>query len=124
MPTKKAKTGLIVKSLPTEQHDKAWGTGLSGYVFCPYKKLVALLGEPNAEGDGYKTDAEWIVEMNGKVLTIYNYKDGKNYNGRNGLATKNITEWHIGSKEDVNAEIKNLQKLLNPKKKPYLQNNS
>lgn len=111
------KKNIEVTLLPTERHIEITGTGLSGYVNCTYKQLVALLGKPNAQNDGYKVDAKWAVEMNGKILTIYNYKDGKNYNKSNGLATKNITDWHIGSKEDVDTEIKALQKMLDPKKK-------
>jgi hypothetical protein len=107
-----------IELLPAEKQKEIIGTGLIGYVYCPYKNLVSLLGKPNAENDGYKIDAEWAIEMNGKILTIYNYKDGHNYNGkRNGLPVSKITEWHIGSKEDVTSEMKALQKILNPKKK-------
>jgi hypothetical protein len=112
----KDKSGSIVKVLPVERIDEMYGTGLAGYIDCSYKSLVSLLGKPNGQSDGYKTDAEWVVEMNGKVLTIYNYKDGKNYNGRNGLAISKITDWHIGTKENVDAEIKELQKILDPTK--------
>lgn len=90
----------------------AVGTSLAGYIHTDYKKIVELLGKPHSNGDGYKVDAEWNIEMNGKVLTIYNYKDGKNYNGRNGLATKNITEWHIGAAKDAKDEIIALGKAL------------
>ena len=88
------------------------GTSLAGSIDTTYKKLVKLLGEPNTENDGYKTDAEWIIEINGKILTIYNYKDGKNYNEEEGLETEDITDWHIGAAEDVSNEIKELEKLL------------
>lgn len=115
--TKKKKKEPIVKVVPADRHREVSGTGLSGYIFCPYKNIVALLGKPNATGDGYKVDAEWIIEMKGTIMTIYNYKDGKNYNGRKGIATSKITEWHIGSHGYVNKEIKALQKILNPKKK-------
>lgn len=72
------------------------GTGLQGYVTVPYKKLVKIFGEP-LDGDGYKVDAEWIITFeDGTVATIYNYKDGKNYNGSSGMVTNRITEWHIG----------------------------
>ncbi len=114
---------LEIKLLPKERQMEVTGTGLSGYVDCSYKQLVDLLGEPNNEGDSYKVDAEWAIEMNGKILTIYNYKDGKNYNGENGLETEDITEWHIGShgrSAEIQSEIKALQKLLNPKKECIL----
>ena len=72
------------------------GTSLQGYVDTTYKKLVDTFGEPTGNA-GYKTDAEWdLVFEDGTVATIYNYKDGRNYNGTSGYATKDITEWHIG----------------------------
>lgn len=88
------------------------GTSLVGEIKVPYKKLVKLLGKPNAEGDSYKTDAEWEIVINGKVMTIYNYKDGKNYNGRNGIATTKLTDWHIGGGEDLIKEIAFLETKL------------
>ena len=74
----------------------AVGTHLQGYINIKYSKLVKKLGKPTSNGDGYKVDAQWKGNIDGKVFTIYNYKDGKNYNGRNGTPTKDITDWHIG----------------------------
>ena len=72
------------------------GTSLQGYVGTTYKKLVDTFGEPTGN-DGYKTDAEWdLVFEDGTVASIYNYKDGKNYNGDDGVDVENITDWHIG----------------------------
>ena len=71
-------------------------TSLQGYVDTTYKKLVDAFGEPTGN-DGYKTDAEWdLVFEDGTVASIYNYKDGKNYNGDDGVDVENITDWHIG----------------------------
>ncbi len=44
----------------------------------------------------HKTDAQWYIETPFGICTIYNYKDGKNYCGKNGLALKDITNWHLG----------------------------
>jgi hypothetical protein len=69
-----------------------------------YKKLVDAFGRPNESNDGEKTDAEWRLETkNGLYFTIYNYKSGKNYNGKEGDKIKDITDWHFGvaQKEDV-----------------------
>lgn len=79
------------------------GTSLQGYLNTSYKSLVAVFGEPNCEGDGYKVDAEWIGSINGKTFTIYNYKDGRNYMGKEGLATTKITDWHIGGNDKQTA---------------------
>ena len=90
----------------------AAGTSLVDEIQITYDKLVKLLGEPNADNDGYKTDAEWELEVNGKILTIYNYKDGKNYIGENGLEVEDITNWHVGGAGNLDVEINGLKKLL------------
>ena len=72
---------------------------LQGYIQTSYADLVACFGEPNSEGDGYKVDAEWMIKFNnGVYATIYNWKDGKNYNGDDGMELQDICEWHVGGK--------------------------
>jgi hypothetical protein len=74
------------------------GTCLQGHVYADYKVLKKVFGKPS-EGDGYKVDAEWdVVFSDGTIATIYNYKDGKNYNGSRGLAKTQITDWHVGGR--------------------------
>lgn len=71
-------------------------TCLQGYIKADYNKLVELFGEPT-EGDGYKIDAEWMLEFeDGTVATIYNWKNGRNYCGHEGDPVEIITDWHIG----------------------------
>lgn len=75
------------------------GTCLVGEIVVSYKILKRVFGQPTGS-DGYKSDAEWEIEFeDGEVATIYNYKDGKNYNGRSGLPKTKITNWHIGGKD-------------------------
>ena len=77
------------------------GTSLQGYVDADYKVLKKLFGKP-LEGDGYKVDAEWVVVFDNKIVaTIYNYKDGKNYNGASGLNKTQIRDWHIGGNSKI-----------------------
>lgn len=45
-------------------------------------------------------------------MTIYNYKDGKNYNGKSGIATSRLRDWHIGGNEDLTVEIEILKTAL------------
>jgi hypothetical protein len=72
------------------------GTSLQGYINANYVELLEAFGEPT-DGDGYKVDAEWvIVGDDGTVATIYNWKDGRNYCGRDGMAVWDIRNWHIG----------------------------
>jgi hypothetical protein len=72
------------------------GTSLMGEITCSYEKLRKLFGYPE-RGDGYKVDAEWSIKFeDGTIATIYNWKDGKNYNGAKGKNVEDITIWHIG----------------------------
>jgi hypothetical protein len=96
------------------------GTSLQGYVSTTYEKLVETFGEPT-NSDGYKSDAEWEIEfievsddeviVKRTAATIYNWKDGKNYNGCNGMDVEDITDWHIGgNNKDV---VKFVKEILN-----------
>lgn len=81
------------------------GSSLKGYLHVTYKSLVSLLGEPTyPKGDEYKVDAEWVITSElGYSLTVYNYKDGKNYMGEEGIPTNDITQWHVGGKDKEKA---------------------
>ena len=97
------------------------GTSLQGEIDCAYADLVAVIGEPNAEGDGYKVDAEWtltIITPSGArhVASIYNYKSGQNYNGPDAPEVVSIRDWHIGGHKSIVAEY--VQRILANKIKP------
>ena len=67
-----------------------------GDLTATYSDIVNVLGEPH-QSDGYKSDAGWDVLCDdGTFATIYNWKNGKNYNGEFGQDVENITEWSIG----------------------------
>ena len=73
---------------------------LQGEIDISYAELVEKLGESSENYDDYKSDAEWDIEFpDGSVASIYNYKDGKNYDGEDGLPTDEIRDWHIGGKD-------------------------
>lgn len=72
------------------------GTSLIDYITATYEELVNTFGEPNSATDEYKTDAEWTIDTPDGVATIYNYKNGHNYLGKDGMDVWDITEWHIG----------------------------
>ena len=82
------------------------GTSLKGYLRdVSYHRLVVLFGRPN-ESDGEKSDAEWDIRFeDGTVCTIYNWKNGKNYCGKDGLALRDITEWHVGAKKELDVTL-------------------
>lgn len=77
------------------------GTFLQNEVKTTYAHLCAVFGKPTTKGDGYKVDAEWIILTPEGIVTIYNYKDGKNYLGKDGLEVEKITEWHIGGHSNM-----------------------
>ncbi len=86
--------------------NEGMGFCLRGYIPVPYSKLVEVFGEPHSNGDGYKVDASWsILFEDGTLATIYNYKNGKNYNGKQGRATKYITDWHVGGFDNRAVEL-------------------
>ena len=84
-----------------------FGSSLIGYLKCSYQELIDSFGEPMkidlSTSDG-KTDVEWDIEFqDGTYLHIYNWKNGKNYLGDDGLEVDQIIEWNVGghSKKDL-----------------------
>ena len=68
-----------------------------GDLTATYGQLVELFGEPMDKTMGFKTDAEWVLEYeNGAIVTIYNWKNGKNYCGDEGLAIEEVDTWSVG----------------------------
>ena len=83
------------------------GTCLQGYVDASYEDLKACFGQ-HCQGDKHRTDAEWVLKFdNGTVATIYNYKDGKAYLGEDGLAVKDIRDWHVGGRSSYAIDLVN-----------------
>ena len=76
-------TNLTAK--PKMDWTAAGGTCLQGYIDANYADLCEKLGA-HSNGDEYKVDAEWVLRFSdGTIATVYNYKDGKNYCGEDGL---------------------------------------
>ena len=102
------------KKIETDGH-------LQGYIDADYNILVKLFGKPSDFYDDYKSDAEWQIQFkDGIKCDIYNYKDGKNYCGDDGLEVEEIREWHIGGNDKV--VVERIQKLLNGEKMFQLMN--
>ena len=84
--------------------------GLLDYVDVTYDDLLRTFGSPHT-GDEYKVDAEWDIQFeDGRIVSIYNYKDGKNYLGRKGTSVENIYKWHIGGKD--RSVIKDVKEII------------
>lgn len=82
----------------------AIGTSYAGLVTADYRDLVRTFGEPTRpDGDGDKTDAEWVIrfaggaDCTGVIVTVYNYKDGPAYMGAAGTPVDDIGNWHVGA---------------------------
>ena len=78
------------------------GTSLMGEFEVTYKEIKRIFGKENDVFDSYKSDASWKVMTPAGPASIYNYKNGKNYLGKEGTPKTNITEWHIGA-HNINA---------------------
>lgn len=85
--------------------DKIVGTCLQGYITADFDELVAIFGEPEWV-DSDKVDVEWILEFaDGTVATIYNWKNGPNYLGDEGLPPEVNEDWHIGGRSQRAVEL-------------------
>lgn len=82
----------------------ASGTSLQGFIESDYATLIQLFGDPDS-GDGYKTQAEWAVEVYddnfGTVtVTVYDWKQGDAYLGPgNGRSPEDIVVWNVGGRD-------------------------
>jgi len=81
-----------------EATENVGGTSLQGYIKASYEQLLKAFGAPNSTlCDNYKTDVEWAFKFaDGTVATLYNWKNGKNYLGSEGLELNDIYEWNVG----------------------------
>jgi len=79
------------------------GTHLHGHIKRTYAQLVEVFGEPHfvympRAGAEDKIDREWAFKFpDGRVFTVYNWKNGKAYCGTNGLDVEDITDWNVGA---------------------------
>ena len=82
------------------------GTSLMGHIDAGYSELIEAFGNSSEYFDNYKSDAEWMVRFDdGTEVTIYNYKDGKNYCGASGLPRTEIRDWHVGGHSKKAVEL-------------------
>ena len=82
-------------------------TCLQGTINVDSDTLVRCFGEPDPDYcDPMKTDAEWRVARSSLpyLISIYNWKNGKNYLGENGLPVEEITQWNIGGQKEEDVE--------------------
>ena len=72
-----------------------------GAISVSYEKLVSTFGQPMQKGyDDYKVDAEWRIKFaDNTLVTIYNWKNGRNYLGDHAPAVEQIKTWNIGGRD-------------------------
>ena len=80
------------------------GTHLHGHIHNrSYDDLIKAFGEPHFRyqpraGAEDKIDVEWAFEFpDGRVFTVYNWKNGKAYCGTHGEDVEDMTEWNVGA---------------------------
>jgi hypothetical protein len=73
-----------------EPTDQTNGTYLQGHIETTYRDLVSRFGDPTFENydPREKVNAEWVLEIDGKIVTIYNWKTGRVPMGKH--------NWHVG----------------------------
>ena len=91
---------------PATQKEMEVCSGLIGYLKTTFENLVKAFGEPDDFFDDYKSDASWhVTSSDGTMIDIYNYKDGTNYLGEEGLDVTEITNWHLGGEGEIFSEV-------------------
>tara|TARA_A100001515_G_scaffold143523_1_gene144856 strand:- start:1222 stop:1575 length:354 start_codon:yes stop_codon:yes gene_type:complete len=80
------------------------GTHFQGEFYSTWDNLIERLGLPHCDGDGYKVDAQWIFQEDDVIATVYNWKDGPNYNNGEG-SVEDVTDWHIGGHDKRAVEM-------------------
>lgn len=73
------------------------GTSLQGYVIATYAELKTLFGEPDRPSDDGKVENGWMLNIDGVICTIYDYKEN--------LRTRNPERWHVGGKTPLSVEL-------------------
>lgn len=84
------------------QWDKTDGTYLQGYLNASYEEIVSVLGQPIHPVE--KVDASWDFEIDGVVVTLYNWKNGQIYNGPKAPPVEKLKSWNIGGHDSKAVE--------------------
>ena len=86
------------------------GTSFKGYMNATYNQLVEALGEPtyNEPSGDNKVQVKWVVEFEGNIFTIYDWKTYSREYTENELTT-----WNVGGKTSAFDFIQEVEKLIN-----------
>ena len=89
--------GILKKIKPSRQNPfPESGTSFRNiYIETSAGKLIDALGLPSREGTmDDKVQMSWIFEVDGKIVTLYDYKEDFDITSKSG--TKKKIEWHVG----------------------------
>ena len=92
-----------------EINGKTSGSSLKWYIDCTYQELIKALGDPTystPSGDR-KVQKEWVVEHNGEIFTVY---DWKTYD--EDYTMNKLDEFHVGGKTSADVFILELEELI------------
>ncbi len=99
-----------MKKLEKDQvGETTWGSSLKGYIKTTYPKLIKTFGEPTyseASGDN-KVQKEWVIEYEGNIFTIY---DWKTFDPE--YTMNELDEFHVGGKTYAGYFIEALERLV------------
>ena len=107
--------GATIRNTTEHYNGTSWSCGFKGEIKTTYQNIVNKFGKPhfNEEDSGdNKVAREWVIDTPDGIATIYNYKDAKNYLGEEGKNPEDITDWHIGGKNNEVAE--HIKEALSP----------
>lgn len=83
---------------------KANGTSLRGYIDATYAQLTEAFGEPSRTFADGKVTCEWILDLDGTIATIYDWKSDTPYAEQ--------TSWHVGGFRGEDA-VEKIEACLN-----------
>lgn len=89
--------GALLKVKPSRMNPfPESGTSFKNiYIETTAEKLIDALGLPSREGTmDDKVQMSWIFEVDGKIVTLYDYKEDFDITSKSG--TKKKIEWHVG----------------------------
>ena len=104
----------ITKLEPCKAENFGGGCLQGMFVGVTYAELCNIFGPPNSNGDGYKIDVEWLFTASAVIhglyhlelnVSIYNWKNGPNYNPEKDFKVEYIEEWHVGGKSAYGKDI-------------------
>jgi hypothetical protein len=100
---------MKIKVFTESNHPSINGTSLKGYLNTTYSQLRALLGPStfNKPSGDHKIQVEWVVEFQGQIFTIY---DWKTYDRE--YTEQLLDMFHVGGKTSAEDFIKEMEKNL------------